>query len=84
MTQVFKQSSDKPSPSILISRNVFLKQPKPYSPGKNSESLKQGKGKHGIIKKKGKSMILAIFRLTHGDKQADSNAFIFICYGLLG
>ena len=35
MTQVFKQSSDKPSPGDSISRNVALKQPKPYSLGQN-------------------------------------------------
>ena len=31
MTQAFKQSSDKPRPGNSISRNVALKQPKPYS-----------------------------------------------------
>lgn len=35
MTQVFKQSSDKPSSGDSISRNVALKQPKPYSLGQN-------------------------------------------------
>ena len=35
MTQAFKQSSDKPSPSDSISRNVALKQPKPYSLSQN-------------------------------------------------
>ena len=35
VTKVFKQSSDKPSTSDAISRNVALKQPKPYSLGQN-------------------------------------------------
>ena len=35
MTQAFKQSSDKPSSSDSIRRNVALKQPKPYSLGQN-------------------------------------------------
>ena len=35
MTQVFKQSSDKPGSSDSISRNVALKQPKAYSLGQD-------------------------------------------------
>lgn len=35
MTHIFKQSSDKLNPGDSISRNVALKQPKPYSLGQN-------------------------------------------------
>ena len=35
VTQVFKHSSEKPSPGDSISRNAALKQPKPYSLGQN-------------------------------------------------
>ena len=50
----------------------------------SQEPTRKGKVNMEISKKKRKSMILAIFRLTRGDKQADQNAFIFICYGRLG